>query len=209
MLKWTHQLEIQVFSHFYSCTFSIEQFQTLLSDLTMPILGLTWDPAFLRTRAGMTLALESGVGLLGALVGFVLANGFESFLMWGAFFASGFFLFTHVTNLTQSLESRFPYLVKIVSLNVTLKNHLPITAFTPQHLAYMAAWSVGLAIMCVYRLIPGFWSLMSVRDKKFSLKSTFTISLWYDMFWLKNVSPFNLLPFSFRYLIGFFCLHFW
>ena len=121
MLKWTHQLEIQVFSHFYSCTFSIERFQTLLRNLTMPILGLTWDPAFLRTRAGMTLALESGVGLLGALVGFVLANGFESFLMWGAFFASGFFLFTHVTNLTQSLESRFPYLVKIVSWNLTLK----------------------------------------------------------------------------------------
>ena len=78
-------------------------------------MGLTWDPAFLRTRAGITLALESGVGLLGALIGFVLANGFESFLMWGAFFASGFFLFTHVTNLTQSLESRFPYLAKIVS----------------------------------------------------------------------------------------------
>ena len=80
----------------------------------MPLLGLTWDPTFLRTRAGMSLALESGVGLVGALIGFVFANGFESFLMWGAFFASGFFLFTHVTNLTQSLESRFPFLAKVV-----------------------------------------------------------------------------------------------
>ena len=62
----------------------------------------------------MSLALESGVGLVGALIGFVFANGFESFLMWGAFFASGFFLFTHVTNLTQSLESRFPFLAKVV-----------------------------------------------------------------------------------------------
>lgn len=115
MLKWTHQQGIQPFSYFYSSTFAFEWFQTVLRDPTMPIMGLTWDPAFLRTRAGITLALESGVGLLGALIGFVLANGFESFLMWGAFFASGFFLFTHVTNLTQSLESRFPYLAKIVS----------------------------------------------------------------------------------------------
>ena len=82
----------------------------------MPLLGLTWDPTFLRTRAGMSLALESGVGLVGALIGFVFANGFESFLMWGAFFASGFFLFTHVTNLTQSLESRFPFLAKVVRI---------------------------------------------------------------------------------------------
>merc|ERR1711872_628594 len=100
----------------------------------MPLLGLTWDPTFLRTRAGMTLALESGVGLLGALLGFVFANGFESFLMWGAFFISGFFLFTHVTNLTQSLESRFPFLAKV-------------------HLVYMAAWCLGVGIMAIYRCI--------------------------------------------------------
>ena len=40
---------------------------------------------------------------------------------------------------------------------------MPITVFTPQHLAYMAAWSVGLAIICVYRFI--IWSIiMSVRN---------------------------------------------
>ena len=40
---------------------------------------------------------------------------------------------------------------------------MPITVFTPQHLAYMAAWSLGLAIICVYRFI--IWSIiMSVRN---------------------------------------------
>merc|ERR1719339_698174 len=111
---------------------------------------------YVAIQAVLSLALESGVGLLGALIGFVLANGFESFLMWGAFFASGFFLFTHVTNLTQSLESRFPYLAKI-------------------HLAYMAAWCLGLAIMCIYRFI--IWSLMAIFD--WVLLAAFLVDLFF------------------------------
>lgn len=82
----------------------------------MATMGLTWDPSFLRTRAGMTLVGESLVGLVGALFTFIFGNAFEGFLFWGAFFTSGFFLGTHVTNLTQSLESRFPAVTKIVSL---------------------------------------------------------------------------------------------
>jgi hypothetical protein len=82
------------------------------------VMGLTWDPAFLRTRSGMILALESLVGIVGALIGFVFANGFESIQLWGAIIVSRFFLFTHVTNLTQSLESRFHHLTKIVSCTV-------------------------------------------------------------------------------------------
>merc|ERR1711974_290802 len=48
-------------------------------------------------------------------------------------------------NLTQSLESRFPLLIKI-------------------HLGYIAVWALGLAIICVVRLIPGFWSFFSIFD---------------------------------------------
>ena len=80
----------------------------------MAIMGLTWDPTFIRTRAGMTLAVEALVGLVAGLFGFVFGIGFESFLYWGAAIISGFFLFTHVTNLTQSLESKFPWIMKVV-----------------------------------------------------------------------------------------------
>ena len=142
----------------------------------MPLLGLTWDPTFLRTRAGMSLALESGVGLVGALIGFVFANGFESFLMWGAFFASGFFLFTHVTNLTQSLESRFPFLAKVVrflcfcTLYSFILNYLFYSVL--QHLVYMAAWCLGVGIMAIYRCV--IWSIMGVRLQLMSFFDIYT-----------------------------------
>merc|ERR1712106_1027663 len=110
---------------------------------TMGILGLTWDPAFLRTRAGMTMAVESGVGVLGAVISIVLGNGFESFLYWSTFFISGMFLFTHVTSLTQVLEAKIPSIAKIL-------------------LGYLAAWSVMLAIACIYRFI--FWNFISYRS---------------------------------------------
>ena len=82
------------------------------------VLGLTWDPDFVRTKSGMIMITESAVGLLGGVVGFVLANGLESFLYWSSFVISGIFVFTHVTNLTPSLESKLPALAKIVSSSV-------------------------------------------------------------------------------------------
>ena len=84
----------------------------------MGFLNLMWNPKFIKTRAGMTMTAQCAVGFLGGFFALFccVLNGFESFLLWGAFFGSGFFLFTHVANLTQVLEARFPYLVRIVSL---------------------------------------------------------------------------------------------
>ena len=42
--------------------------------------------------------------------------GLESFLYWSTFIISGMFLFTHITSLTQVLESKIPPIAKIVSL---------------------------------------------------------------------------------------------
>jgi len=140
----------------------------------MAIMGLTWDPTFIRTRAGMTLAVEAVVGLVAGLFGFIFGNGFEGFLFWGAAIISGAFLFTHVTNLTQSLESKFPQIMKV-------------------HLAYMAAWVVGLAIMCIYRFVA--WSLAAVSKA------------WIYLFTL--LSFICLLLFLFSYSIGCFSSLFW
>ena len=46
--------------------------------------------------------------------GNVSTQGLESFVCWLAAIISGFFLLTHVCNLTQSLEAKFPALAKVV-----------------------------------------------------------------------------------------------
>ena len=81
----------------------------------MGFLNLMWDTKFIKTRPGMTMTTQCAFGGVGGLFGFVFATGFESFLLWGAFFGSGFFLFTHVTNMTQALEARFHYITAVVS----------------------------------------------------------------------------------------------
>merc|ERR1711915_298055 len=86
-------------------------------------------------------AIQSGAGLAGAILAIFLGNGFESFLYWFAFFISGFFLLTHVTNLTQTLESKVPAIAKI-------------------HLFYLAAWCVMLALDVIYRFVV--WNLISI-----------------------------------------------
>merc|ERR1712004_183265 len=112
--------------------------QTLEGNNKMGFLNLMWNPKFIKTRAGMTMTAQCAVGFLGGFFALFccVLNGFESFLLWGAFFGSGFFLFTHVANLTQVLEARFPYLVRI-------------------HLGYICLWCVLLVIMCIWRLAYG------------------------------------------------------
>ena len=86
-----------------------------LVDIKMGFLNLMWDTKFIKTRPGMTMTTQCVGGFVGGLFGFVWAYGFESFLLWGAFFGSGLFLFTHVTNMTQALEARFHHITTVVS----------------------------------------------------------------------------------------------
>jgi len=83
--------------------------------------------SFVKTVPGMAMAAEVILGLGGGVLGIILASGFESFLFWTTAIISGVFLFTHITNLTQMLEAKFPFLMKL-------------------HLIYLCAWSVLLAI---------------------------------------------------------------
>ena len=86
-----------------------------LVDISMGFLNLMWDTKFIKTRPGITMTSQCVFGFVGGLFGFALGCGFENFLLWGAFFGSGFFLFTHVTNMTQALEARFTKITTIVS----------------------------------------------------------------------------------------------
>ena len=67
------------------------------------------------------MIIQVGVGAVGGVLSLlplplIGGNGFEEFIFWTSFFVSGFFLLTHITNLTQSLESKIPQLRNIVRL---------------------------------------------------------------------------------------------
>jgi len=112
----------------------------------MAMFGLTWNPDFMRSRAGMTMVAQVIVGAAGGVLSLlpiplIGGNSYESFIFWTSFFISGFFLLTHMTNLTQSLESKVPQLRNI-------------------HLLYLAAWSVMIVIAVIYRFVV--WNLISI-----------------------------------------------
>ena len=83
-------------------------------------------------------------------------SGFESFLYWFAFFISGFFLLTHVTNLTQTLESKVPAIAKIVSCCITI---LVSKLGSPRSI--FSTWQLG--VLC--------WPLMWSTDSSFGIWS--------------------------------------
>merc|ERR1719495_2434943 len=82
----------------------------------------------------MAMAAEVVIGLVGGVIGIVLASGLESFIFWTTVIISGLFLFTHVTNLTQTLESKFPILIKV-------------------HLYYLCIWTALLLLDLVICII--------------------------------------------------------
>ena len=129
----------------------------------MAMFGLTWNPDFMRSRAGMTMVAQVIVGAAGGVLSLlpiplIGGNSYESFIFWTSFFISGFFLLTHMTNLTQSLESKVPQLRNIVRYLTKWYNSFCHWQF--QHLLYLAAWSVMIVIAVIYRFVV--WNLISV-----------------------------------------------
>jgi len=79
---------------------------------------------------------EVAFGLIGGLVAIFVGYGLESFLFWTTAIISGFFVLTHVCNLTQTLESKFPALTKI-------------------HLGYLVVYTGLLGVDIVVNLVLG------------------------------------------------------
>ena len=53
-------------------------------------------------------------------------SAFEQFIFWGVLCITGLLLFTHVTNLTNVVEAKIPYLAKMVLLIIYFLN-LPLS----------------------------------------------------------------------------------
>ena len=80
----------------------------------MAMLGLTWNPQYLRSRDGILMSVQTGTGLLGGIVSAGLSVQMESFIYWMTFLVSGIFLLSFCSSLIQTLEEKIPQFHKIV-----------------------------------------------------------------------------------------------
>jgi len=107
-------------------------------------MGLSWDSTFIKTVPGMAMAVQAVVGAgAGFITIFPLIGGssFQCFSLWIAALVSGLFLLTHTCNLTQTLESAFPYVTKV-------------------HLGYLVVWTTLFAIDVLWHTIVFWWTVI-------------------------------------------------
>jgi len=77
------------------------------------MLGLAWDTGFLRTFKGMAMSGQIVISLIGGVLSFITGAGFEKFIYCSVICITGLLLFTHVSNLTNLVEAKIPYLGKL------------------------------------------------------------------------------------------------
>ena len=76
-------------------------------------MGLTWNPDFVKSPAGMAQAGQVVFALIGGIVNIFGGSGLLGFAFWSALFISGFLLLMHICNMAQSIEAGFPYFSKV------------------------------------------------------------------------------------------------
>eukprot|EP00088_Acartia_fossae_P009101 TRINITY_DN14399_c0_g1_i10.p1 TRINITY_DN14399_c0_g1~~TRINITY_DN14399_c0_g1_i10.p1 ORF type:complete len:155 (-),score=1.14 TRINITY_DN14399_c0_g1_i10:413-877(-) len=77
------------------------------------MLGLGWDPQYIRTWKGMAMLSQVIVGAVGGVISFIAGARFEQFIFWSVLIITGVLLFTQITNLTNIVEAKIPYLGKL------------------------------------------------------------------------------------------------
>ena len=77
---------------------------------------LTWKTEYLRTKDGILMATQTGVGLLGGIVSVSLEDNtdIESFVYWMTFFVSGIFLLSYCSSLIETVKEKIPKINTIV-----------------------------------------------------------------------------------------------
>ena len=75
---------------------------------------ITWNSEFLKTRDGILMSIQTGLGLLGGLVSVGLATYIETFIYWMTFLVSGIFLLSYSSSLIKTLEEKIPKIHLIV-----------------------------------------------------------------------------------------------
>ncbi|XP_059084906.1 uncharacterized protein LOC131881928 [Tigriopus californicus] len=61
----------------------------------------------------MAMVGQVGFACIGGILGIFWGTGFLEFMFWSSFFVSLSLLLSHLVNATQSLETAFPWLIKV------------------------------------------------------------------------------------------------
>jgi hypothetical protein len=77
-------------------------------------MGLTWNPDFVKSAAGLAQAGQVVFAFVGGIVNIFGGTGLLGFAFWSTVFISGVLLLLHICNMAQSIESGFPYFTKVV-----------------------------------------------------------------------------------------------
>ena len=110
-------------------------------------MGLTWNPDFIKSAAGMAQAGQVAFSLIGGVVNIFGGSGLLGFAFWSTFFISGVLLLAHVCNMAQSIEAGFPY-------------------FTKVELLYAAVWGVIFLVGSILSTINFAIAVVSRRDAR-------------------------------------------
>ena len=123
-----------------------------LIELRMTEAWLTWKTEYLRTKDGILMATQTGVGLLGGIVSVSLEDNtdIESFVYWMTFFVSGIFLLSYCSSLIETVKEKIPKINTIViskTIFFSFKNFTTfIATFLPGHLVILPSPQCHLQI---------------------------------------------------------------
>ncbi|XP_059084907.1 uncharacterized protein LOC131881929 [Tigriopus californicus] len=76
-------------------------------------MGFQINKEFVKTTHGMAMVGQVGFACIGGILGIFWGTGFLEFMFWSSFFVSLSLLLSHLVNATQSLETAFPWLIKV------------------------------------------------------------------------------------------------
>jgi len=127
-------------------------------------MGLTWNPDFVKSPAGMAQAGQVVFALIGGIVNIFGGSGLLGFAFWSALFISGFLLLMHICNMAQSIEAGFPYFSK-VELGYAV---LWCVVFLISSITYTVLFTISVlfAYVCTIAFaVDAFFKLKNYRER--------------------------------------------
>ena len=127
-------------------------------------MGLTWNPDFVKSPAGMAQTGQVIFAFVGGIVNIFSGDGLLGFAFWSTLFISGFLLLMHICNMAQSIEAGFPYFSKVELGYAVIWGIVFIVASIIGTITF--AFSVLFAYVCTIAFgVDAFFKLKNYRER--------------------------------------------